>query len=107
MCAFKCAHSNVRIQKDKLGSLALVGLTLKNIIAKLPKAELHVHIEGTLEPEMMFELARRNHVAMPYKSHQELEAAYQFSDLQSFLDIYYQGMEALVQEVDFYDLAFA
>jgi adenosine deaminase len=70
----------------------------------LPKAELHVHIEGTLEPEMMFELAERNRVPLAYRSVEELRAAYEFTDLQSFLDIYYQGAGVLVTEQDFADL---
>ncbi len=57
----------------------------------IPKVELHLHIEGTLEPELMFELEQRNHIPLPYKSVEEVRHAYEFSDLQSFLDIYYQG----------------
>jgi adenosine deaminase len=70
----------------------------------LPKAELHLHIEGTLEPELMFELARRNGVSLPHASVDEIKRAYVFSDLQSFLDIYYAGCRVLVTEQDFYDL---
>jgi adenosine deaminase len=70
----------------------------------LPKAELHVHIEGTLEPEMLFDLATRNGIELPYPSVEAVRAAYEFSDLQSFLDIYYQGAAVLVTEQDFYDL---
>lgn len=73
----------------------------------LPKAELHVHIEGTLEPELMFELARRNGTVLPYASVDEVRRAYQFTDLQAFLDVYYQACTALVSERDFYDLASA
>lgn len=73
----------------------------------LPKAELHLHIEGTLEPEMMFELAGRNGVTLPYASAQAVRDAYQFTDLQSFLDLYYAGASVLVTEQDFYDLAMA
>ncbi len=73
----------------------------------LPKAELHVHIEGTLEPEMMFDLARRNGVALPYASVDEVRDAYDFADLQSFLDLYYEGMRVLLHEEDFYDLTLA
>jgi len=80
---------------------------LKNFIHNLPKIELHVHIEGTLEPELMFNLARRNQIQIPYKSVQEIHDAYQFSDLQSFLDIYYQGANVLNIEQDFYDLMWA
>jgi adenine deaminase len=73
----------------------------------LPKAELHLHIEGTLEPELMFQLARRNGVSLPYASVDEVRRAYVFSDLQSFLDIYYAGCRVLLQEQDFYDLTWA
>jgi adenosine deaminase len=73
----------------------------------MPKAELHLHIEGTLEPDLMFELASRNHVTLPYKSPEEVRQAYQFSDLQSFLDIYYQGTRVLLHDRDFYDLTWA
>lgn len=76
-------------------------------IAAMPKAELHLHIEGSLEPEMAFALARRNGVSLPYPSVEALRAAYAFTDLQSFLDLYYQGMSALVRESDFYDLTWA
>jgi adenine deaminase len=73
----------------------------------LPKAELHVHIEGTLEPEMMFGLARRNGIALRYASVEEARRAYDFADLQSFLDLYYEGMGVLLHERDFYDLTLA
>ncbi|WP_422062218.1 adenosine deaminase [Sphingopyxis sp.] len=76
-------------------------------IAALPKAELHLHIEGSLEPELMFELAQRNAVAIPFGSVEEVRAAYAFSNLQDFLDIYYQGMGVLHTERDFYDLTAA
>jgi adenosine deaminase len=74
---------------------------------KLLKAELHLHIEGTLEPELMFELARRNGVGLPYASIEDVRRAYVFSDLQSFLDIYYAGCRVLMKEQDFYDLTWA
>jgi len=76
-------------------------------IAGLPKAELHLHLEGSLEPELMFELARRNKVEIPFKSVEEVRAAYDFSNLQDFLDIYYQGAEVLRAEDDFFDLTTA
>lgn len=76
-------------------------------IAGLPKAELHLHIEGSLEPELMFELARRNAIPIPFASVEEVRAAYAFSNLQDFLDIYYQGMSVLVTEQDFHDLTAA
>lgn len=78
-----------------------------DLIARLPKSELHLHIEGTLEPEMMFELAARNAVRIPYSSVDELRAAYSFANLQEFLDLYYQGMEVLRHEQDFYELTLA
>ncbi|MEQ8934430.1 MAG: hypothetical protein RIE56_01395, partial [Amphiplicatus sp.] len=74
---------------------------------RLPKAELHLHIEGSLEPEMMFGMAKRNGVEIPFKSVEEVRAAYAFSNLQDFLDIYYQGMKVLRTEEDFFDLAMA
>ncbi len=80
---------------------------MEEFIQGLPKAELHLHIEGTLEPEMMFELAQRNGIALPYKSVSEVKEAYNFEDLKSFLDIYYQGSEVLQKEQDFYDLTWA
>src|SRR5919112_3094867 len=80
---------------------------LSTFIAGLPKAELHMHIEGSLEPELMFELARRNNVAIPFASVEEVRAAYSFSNLQDFLDIYYQGANVLQTEEDFRDLAAA
>jgi adenosine deaminase len=76
-------------------------------IARLPKAELHIHIEGSLEPELMFALARRNNVRLAYDSVEALRRAYAFTNLQDFLDLYYQGMSVLLREVDFYDLAMA
>jgi adenosine deaminase len=79
----------------------------RDLIARLPKAELHLHIEGSLEPELLFELAKRNDVAIPFASVDEIRAAYNFSNLQDFLDIYYQGMSVLQTEQDFYDLTWA
>lgn len=80
-------------------------MPLTAFIAGLPKAELHCHIEGTLEPEMLVDMAARNGVALPYDSVDAVRAAYRFDRLQDFLDIYYQGMAALCTERDFYDLA--
>ncbi|WP_180155138.1 adenosine deaminase [Acinetobacter sp. YH12045] len=77
------------------------------LIRALPKAELHVHIEGTFEPELMFAIAQRNNIAIPYQSVEELKEAYNFHNLQSFLDIYYAGANVLIHEPDFYDLAWA
>lgn len=76
-------------------------------IAGIPKAELHLHIEGSLEPEMMFALAQRNKIDIPFASVDEVRKAYAFSNLQDFLDIYYQGMNVLRTEQDFYDLTMA
>src|SRR5262245_59925431 len=80
---------------------------LKAFIEGMPKCELHVHIEGTLEPEMKFELAQRNKIALPYRSEKALKAAYDFNDLSSFLVVYYEGMGVLLTEQDFYDLTYA
>lgn len=77
------------------------------LINALPKAELHVHIEGTFEPELMFAIAQRNGVKIPYQSVEEVRQAYNFHNLQSFLDIYYAGANVLIHEQDFYDLAWA
>ncbi len=82
-------------------------MDLMTFIRRLPKAELHIHIEGSLEPEMMFDLARRNGVALPYASVEAARAAYAFEDLQSFLDLYYAGAGALLHGQDFYELAMA
>ncbi|MBB6255089.1 adenosine deaminase [Nitrospirillum iridis] len=80
---------------------------LSDFIRGLPKAELHLHIEGSLEPEQMFEFARRNRVALPFRTVEEVRAAYAFTNLQDFLDIYYQGAQVLRTEEDFRDLALA
>ncbi|OZI17369.1 adenosine deaminase [Bordetella genomosp. 7] len=80
---------------------------LPALLQAMPKAELHVHIEGTLEPELIFALARRNGVTLRYADVQALRAAYAFTDLQSFLDIYYAGASVLLQEQDFFDMAMA
>jgi adenosine deaminase len=81
--------------------------TLEDFVAGMPKAELHLHIEGTLEPQMLFALARRNRVDISFASLDEVRAAYRFADLQSFLDVYYQGMQVLRTERDFFDLTWA
>ncbi len=80
---------------------------LHDLAKKLPKAELHMHVEGSLEPELMFKLAERNRIAIPFKTVEEVRAAYAFSNLQDFLDIYYQGMSVLRTEEDFFDLTMA
>jgi len=77
------------------------------LITQLPKCELHIHVEGSLEPELMFALARRNGICLPYASMEAVRQAYRFRNLQDFLDIYYQGMSVLITEQDFYDLASA
>ncbi|SFS50617.1 adenosine deaminase [Brevundimonas viscosa] len=82
-------------------------MSLDAYIAGLPKAELHLHIEGSLEPEQMFDFARRNRVSIPFDSVEAVRAAYDFSNLQDFLDIYYAGANVLLTEEDFHDLAFA
>lgn len=80
---------------------------MRRFIESIPKAELHLHIEGTLEPELMLELASRNGVQLRYPSVEALREAYRFSDLQSFLDIYYEGASVLIRQEDFTDMAFA
>jgi adenosine deaminase len=80
---------------------------LSKFIERMPKAELHLHLEGTLEPELKFELAARNGLDLPYGSVEEMRAAYGFNDLPSFLAVYYEGMSVLLTEQDFYDLAMA
>ncbi|PSW19801.1 adenosine deaminase [Photobacterium sanctipauli] len=80
---------------------------MNEFIQGLPKVELHLHIEGTLEPELMFELAERNNIVIPFASPQAVRDAYQFHNLQSFLDIYYQGANVLITEQDFFDLTWA
>ncbi|MDO9594687.1 MAG: adenosine deaminase, partial [Lutibacter sp.] len=80
---------------------------MKTFIANLPKAELHLHIEGSFEPELMFKIAQRNQINIPYTSVKEIEEAYKFNCLQDFLNIYYQGAGVLVTEQDFYDLTYS
>ncbi|MHA7111233.1 adenosine deaminase [Sunxiuqinia elliptica] len=82
-------------------------ITPSEFIKGLPKAELHLHIEGTLEPELLFELAERNKIQLKYESVEALKEAYNFSNLQEFLDLYYEGANVLLTEVDFYDLTWA
>ena len=82
-------------------------MDIKEFISKVPKAELHLHIEGTLEPELFFELANRNSISIPYQTVEELSNAYQFDCLQDFLDIYYKGTQVLIHEQDFFDLTWA
>lgn len=82
-------------------------MDIKDFIAGIPKAELHMHIEGSLEPEMMFDLGRRNGIDLPFDSVEAVRRAYRFSDLQSFLDIYYQGANMLITEQDFHDMTWS
>ena len=81
--------------------------TLDSFIAGIPKAELHLHIEGTFEPELMFRIAERNNIKLKYDTVDELREAYNFNNLQDFLDIYYEGAKVLIKEKDFYDLTWA
>lgn len=82
-------------------------LSLESFAKEIPKAELHLHIEGTFEPELMFEIAKRNNIRLKHKSIEELKAAYNFSNLQDFLDIYYEGTQVLIHEQDFFDMTMA
>jgi adenine deaminase len=82
-------------------------MNLPALLCAMPKAELHIHIEGSLEPELIFRLAERNGVRLPYASVEALRAAYAFTDLQSFLDIYYAGASVLLKEEDFFEMAWA
>jgi adenosine deaminase len=82
-------------------------MDLQEIIQGIPKAELHLHIEGSFEPELMFEIAKRNNIALKYDSIESLKKAYKFNNLQEFLDIYYAGAKVLIHEQDFYDLTWA
>jgi adenine deaminase len=101
---FPCSPSGFQVI---LGAMRNPMVAARELIDRLPKAELHVHLEGTLEPELMFELARRNRVQIPFASVEAVRAAYNFSNLQDFLDIYYQGMSVLRTEHDFRDLTAA
>ena len=76
-------------------------------IKKSPKAELHLHIEGTLEPDLLLKLAKRNNIKIPFTNINEVKSAYNFTNLQSFLDIFYQGSKVLIKEQDFFDLTWA
>lgn len=80
---------------------------IRQLISEIPKAELHLHIEGTLEPELLFKIAQRNGIQLKYKSVDDLRKAYAFNNLQEFLDIYYEGANVLLYEQDFYDMTFA
>lgn len=97
------------IQRAALNELFLIigNLIMKEFIHSLPKVELHLHIEGTLEPELMLELAERNNIDIPFNSIAEIRDAYNFHKLQSFLDIYFQGAGVLINEQDFFELTWA
>ena len=82
-------------------------MTIQDFIAGIPKAELHLHIEGSFEPELMFEIAQRNNIAILFDSVEAVKAAYEFNNLQEFLDIYYAGANVLIKEQDFYDMTWA
>ena len=82
-------------------------ISILELIKKSPKTELHLHIEGTLEPEQMFSLAKRNNVQIPFKNINEAKKAYNFSNLESFLKIYYEGAKVLLKEKDFFELTWA
>ena len=82
-------------------------MNIVEFIKKVPKTEFHLHIEGTLEPVHMFELAKRNNISIPFKNIQEVKAAYSFNNLESFLKIYYEGAKVLIKEEDFFDLTWA
>ena len=82
-------------------------MSLKEFIKKSPKAELHLHIEGTLEPELMFSLAKRNNIEIPFKNVDDVKKAYNFSNLDSFLKIYYEGAKLLIKEQDFFDITWS
>jgi len=78
-----------------------------NLLKKIPKAELHIHIEGSLEPELLFSIAKRNNIELPFKNIEEVRQQYQFTNLQSFLDIYYAATNILKYKKDFYDLTYS
>ena len=80
---------------------------MEEFIDNLPKAELHLHIEGSFEPELMFKIAKRNRIDIPYNSVEDVKKAYQFNCLEDFLKIYYQGAQVLIHEEDFFELTFS
>ena len=92
---------------DRMDKMVLSAADMDAFIRGMPKAELHVHVEGTLEPEMRVRLAERNGVELPHKTAEELAASYEYRDLQSFLALYFSGMTVLLTEQDFYDLTYA
>ena len=82
-------------------------MNISEFIKKSPKTELHLHIEGTLEPDLMFSLAQKNNIKIPFKNINDVKEAYNFSNLESFLKIYYEGAKVLIKEQDFFDLTWA
>jgi adenosine deaminase len=100
-------YSGAPAERSETAMKPIARNDLPALLRTMPKAELHIHIEGSLEPELIFKLAARNGVALPYASVEALRAAYAFKDLQSFLDIYYAGASVLLKEEDFFDLAWA
>ena len=104
-CATLCAQSGQ--PTHDVENTMLNDAAAPHLLRAMPKAELHIHIEGSLEPELIFELAQRNGVSLAYPSVEALRAAYAFTDLQSFLDIYYAGASVLLTEQDFYDMTAA
>jgi adenosine deaminase len=102
-----CLSQQVPVSRDALDHGESMNQELLQLAHRMPKAELHLHIEGTLEPEMAFRLAERNSVTLAYRNVEALRAAYAFRNLQEFLDVYYAGMSVLRKEEDFYDLTWA
>jgi adenosine deaminase len=102
--------NNLKLKKKRKHNASFflsLKLPMQTFINKLPKAELHLHIEGTFEPELLFEIAQRNNIKLKYNSIEELKKAFSFDCLQDFLDIYYQGAGVLITEQDFYDLTYS
>src|SRR3569832_2055546 len=108
-CACRCARRPTSLDRHYARTMNpnIPAERLPELLRRMPKAELHIHIEGSLEPELIFEMSRRNGLAIPYASVEELRRAYAFSNLQSFLDIYYAGASVLIREQDFFDMAWA
>ena len=102
-----CAASATPPAPPPIDFDAIPRARLPELLRRMPKAELHIHIEGSLEPELMFALAERNHIVLPYADVEALRAAYAFTDLQSFLDLYYAGASVLLREPDYFDMASA
>lgn len=97
-----CWYNTACLTNDSMSQISI-----EDFIKGIPKAELHLHIEGTFEPELMFEIAKRNNIKIKYQSVEELKKAYNFNNLQDFLDIYYAGAGVLIEERDFYDMTWA